>query len=215
MTALSLNEVETLAAKVGRGAGFSWGLAEEIGRGARRLAQGGLPWAEALLALAESADGLKTPSPIQAQRWRERRSEPSGHASLCPVRVAALLIDDPTILQAGPLRLDNVAVPIWIAGLLAASSAADGFEVAWPEALALVGRQGVLAETPTGDWLAPAADVRISPAAAPLTASPPLRRALADDAVLAALGSFAARVYVPASADSRAKGAGGGSVDDE
>ena len=43
MTDLSLNEVESLAAKAGRGGGFSWGLAEEIGRSARRLAQGGLP----------------------------------------------------------------------------------------------------------------------------------------------------------------------------
>ncbi len=32
MIALSLNEVETLAMKVGRGAGFSWGLAEDIGQ---------------------------------------------------------------------------------------------------------------------------------------------------------------------------------------
>ena len=37
----------------------------------------------------------------------------------------------------------------------------------------------------------------------------------ARTAVLAALGAVAARVYVPASESSRAKGAGGGSVDDE
>ena len=83
MTELSLNEVESLAAKVGRGGGFSWGLAEEIGRGARRLAQGGLPWAEALLALAESAGAMQTPSPAQAEQWRARRSEMGAAKPLC------------------------------------------------------------------------------------------------------------------------------------
>src|ERR1700676_2385321 len=72
MTELSLNEVESLAAKVGRGSGFSWGLAEEIGRGARHLAQGGFPWANALLALAEEVRRLQSPSPSQAERWRKR-----------------------------------------------------------------------------------------------------------------------------------------------
>src|SRR5271163_2976798 len=35
LSELSLNEVESLALKVGRGAGFPWGLAEDIGRVAR------------------------------------------------------------------------------------------------------------------------------------------------------------------------------------
>jgi hypothetical protein len=40
-------------------------------------------------------------------------------------------------------------------------------------------------------------------------------RAPVADVVLTALASHAARVYVPASESSRAKGAGGGSVDEE
>jgi hypothetical protein len=215
MTELSLNEVESLAAKVGRGCGFSWGLAEEIGRSARQLARAGFPWAEALLLLAEKTSGLQPPSLAQAERWREHRSAVGSTTPLCPVRAAALLIDDPTILQTKPLHLENVGVPIWIAGMLAASSAAGGFEVAWPAASALAARQGILQKARTGAWLAPAADVRISPVVAPPSQPPLLRRALVDDAILAALGSFAARIYVPASESSRAKGAGGGSVDEE
>ncbi len=83
MTELSLNEVESLAAKVGRGAGFSWGLSEEIARGARQLAQGGFPWAEALLALAENAEAMHAPSSAQVERWRVGRSETGGPV-LCP-----------------------------------------------------------------------------------------------------------------------------------
>ena len=215
MTDLSLNEVESLAAKAGRGGGFSWGLAEEIGRSARRLAQGGLPWAEALLTLAARAEGLQAPVSAHAEQWRRRQSATGSKAPLCPVRTAALLMDDPAILEAAPLHLANVGAPLWIVGMLAASSAADGFEIAWPGASARAGRQGVIASEPEGAWLAAAADVSISPVAAASTSLSPLRRSSVDDVILAALGSFAARIYVPASESSRARGAGGGSVDEE
>ena len=215
MIELSLNEVETLAAKVGRGGGFSWGLAEEIGRSARKLARGGFPWAEALLLLAEKTSGLQPPSLAQAELWREHLSAMRSTTTLCPVRTAALLIDDPTILKAKPLHLENVGVPIWIVGMLAASNAASAFEINWLETSALAAPQGAVPKTPSGAWLAPDADVGISPVTAPSRQPSLLRRALADDAILAALESFAARVYVPASESSRARGAGGGSVDDE
>ncbi len=52
MDGLSLNEVETLAAKAARGAGLSWGLAEDVGRAARRLAAAGRPWASAVVGLS-------------------------------------------------------------------------------------------------------------------------------------------------------------------
>jgi hypothetical protein len=215
MIELSLNEVESLAAKVGRGGGFSWGLAEEIGRGARQLAQGGFPWADALLVLAEKAGAMRGPSSAQAEQWRARRSEMGSTTPLCPVRAAALLIDDPTILRAAPLHLGNVGLPIWIAGVLAASGAADGFEIAWPTASACVDRQRVVPKEPNGAWLAPVANVRISRGSAIQDGPRPLLRAPVADAVLTALGHFAARVNVPASESSRVKGAGGGSVDEE
>jgi hypothetical protein len=59
---LSLNEAETLAAKAARCAGFSWGLADEIGRAARVLAMQGEDWGEALLALVGAAQALEAPS---------------------------------------------------------------------------------------------------------------------------------------------------------
>jgi len=108
------------------------------------------------------------------------------------------LIDEPSILASGPLRIADVAVPLWIAGLFAASGLALEFEAEW-----------------SGGPLAPAADVVISRRPERDAPTPRLRRATADAGVLAELAVFAARVYVPASAGSRAKGAGGGRVDDE
>ncbi len=57
---LSLNEVETLAAKAARGAGLSWGGAEEVGRAARRLARAGAAWP----ALVISLDGVDYAEPV-------------------------------------------------------------------------------------------------------------------------------------------------------
>ena len=202
MRELSCNEVESLALKVGRGAGFSWGLAEEIGRGARVLARGGWPWAEALLALARDAASWRAPSSLRVEGWRERRDEVDAASPLCPLRVAALLIDDPSILDAGPLRIANVGLPLWIVALLAGSGLGEEFEVDWPGASA-------------GVSMTPAADVIIGRRAASRAPAPLLRRLLADDTALVALGAIASRVYVPASEGSRAQGAGGGSVDDE
>jgi hypothetical protein len=175
---LSLNEVESLALKVARGAGFDWGACEDISRGARALARRGDPWAEALLALARDAG-----------RW-------GGESVASPVSLAARWIDDPPPLERSGKRVANVGSPIWVSALFAASPIGETIEVEWP-----------------GGRLAPVADIVIAPRAPALTAL--LRRASADTAILAALGEIAARVYVPASAESRAKGAGGGRVDEE
>jgi len=200
LSELSLNEVESLALKVGRGSGFPWGLAEDIGRGARALAQRGFPWAEALVGLARDAGIWQAPSPQRVEGWRERRPEIELAAPLCPVRAGALLIDDPSVLGGFPLRLANVGLPLWIAALLAASG--KDLDAEWPEAS-------------IDGLLTPAADVTIWPRAAASAPTSLRRRSSADEAVLAALGAVAARVYVPASESSRAKGAGGGSVDDD
>ena len=200
MSELSLNEVESLALKVGRGSGFPWGLAEDIGRGARALAQRGFPWAEALVGLARDAGIWQAPSPQRVEGWRERRPEIESAAPLCPVRAGALLIDDPSVLGRRPLRLANVGLPLWIAALLAASG--KDLDAEWPEAS-------------IDGLLTPAAYVTIWPRAAQRAPTSLRRRSSADEAVLAALAAIAARVYVPASESSRAKGAGGGSVDDE
>jgi hypothetical protein len=191
---LSLNEVEALAAKVARGAGFSWGLAEEIGKGARALARGGHPWAEAMLTLARDAGTWLAPSKSCVEAWRTLAYESGVSEPLCPVRVAAVLIDDHSILDARPLRIANVGAPLWIVALFAAS--------------------GIHEYDVEGAGVS-IADVKISLRGAPPAIVPACRRAHAGDASLAALNAVAARIYVPASEISRATGAGGGSVDDE
>jgi hypothetical protein len=109
VTELSLNEVESLAAKAARGAGFPWGLAEDIGRGARRLALSEANWAEALLALLA--------------QWRS--FAPPGDASgrpTCPVRAAAFIADMACETGEVSSMRGDVALPVWLDALIAAQT---------------------------------------------------------------------------------------------
>ncbi|HEY1386490.1 MAG TPA: DUF3726 domain-containing protein [Dongiaceae bacterium] len=199
MIDLSLNEAQTLAVRAARGAGFSWGLADDIGRAARMLAVRGEPWAEALLALTRLADGFAPPSPERAARWRCGRTDLPASAPLCPVRTAMLLIDAGVDPAAAPLRLAHVGLPIWLRALLQAAEATTRCTVDY-------GGGGALSQ---------AADVTISTAATRPEARAPARRAPIGPDLLTELLSIAGRVYVPESERSRARGAGGGSVDGE
>jgi hypothetical protein len=189
---LSLNEVETLSTKAARGAGFSWGLAEDIGRAARRIAVEDENWGVAMLNLAEHAQSFEPPSPARAARWRSDETDLATGRPLCPIRTAALLLDEPVPASALPLPILDVGLPVWLDAMLRRSE------------MRVAGRVG----------LATRADVVIERRAE--TEQPATgRRGAIDERTLAALNSFAARTYVPESERSRVRGAGGGRVDDE
>jgi hypothetical protein len=190
---LSLNEVETLSAKAARGAGFSWGLAEDIGRAARRIAVEDENWGPALLSLLETMQSFAPPDPARAARWRKGEADKPAGQPLCPIRTAALLLDDPPEVGAMPLTILDVGLPAWLDAMLRRSN----LRVARPVA-ALTPRADVVIEH-RGEAGQPAAG----------------RRGAIDQRTLAALNAFAARTYVPESERSRVRGAGGGRVDDE
>jgi hypothetical protein len=190
---LSLNEVEMLSAKAARGAGFSWGLAEDIGRAARRIAVEDENWAPALLGLLETMQSFAPPDPARAARWRKGEADVPAERPLCPIRTAALLLDDPPEAGAMPLTILDVGLPAWLGAMLRRSN----LSVARPAA-ALTPRTDVVIEHRDEAGLSVAG-----------------RRGAIDQRTLAALNAFAARTYVPESERSRVRGAGGGRVDDE
>ncbi|MGT2467016.1 DUF3726 domain-containing protein [Mesorhizobium atlanticum] len=170
MIDLSLNEVETLSTKAARGAGFSWGLAEDIGRAARRIAVEDENWGVAMLNLAEHAQSFEPPSPARAARWRSDETDLATGRPLCPIRTAALLLDEPVPASALPLPILDVGLPVWLDAMLRRSE------------MRVAGRVG----------LATRADVVIERRAE--TEQPATgRRGAIDERTLAALNSFAAR----------------------
>ena len=88
---LSQNEVEQLCLKAARGAGMSWGIAEEAGFAAAWLAMRGLDGPGALLSRLQAAGG---------QAWQEIRPvvapgrfRPGDGGCLCPIALGATLED--------------------------------------------------------------------------------------------------------------------------
>lgn len=115
---LSQNETENLCLKAARGAGFSWGLAEEAGLAAGALAAQGIDATAPFLAfLTEKLSvGVGTPRPTRGH-WQS-----ADHQRLCPITLGAALCDA-AMLPDGPFgqdtQFDPVAYPILLLPFLA------------------------------------------------------------------------------------------------
>ncbi|MEO8247817.1 MAG: DUF3726 domain-containing protein [Burkholderiales bacterium] len=213
----TLAEIEALGRKAARGAGFSWGMAEEAGRAARWLTSFGLPGAEALAGLLVRNDG---------KPWAALYPLDLGHAwtsasgELCPLIAGASLLDriaEPDH-EAGFI-LGRIAYPLLVLPFVgrAAQRWQRRFEVCFsgvracclPEGLSFAGDMAQLAasETPGLTVRELAANEPVVAASATLTTPTSAARAVDADA-WSALGRLAHRTYVAATDASRA-GAGG------
>jgi hypothetical protein len=216
-TNLSLSEVAALAAKAARGAGLSWGLAEEAAYAARWLAAHQLAGATLLRRHLVAIDGRgwRELAPVVApDGWRTE----SG-AALSPLAAGPALADRagladgpaaaPTLLQVGDpaLLLPFVA--------LAAEPLGCPLRIVWDGVVAVVDGAGGLALDASGAGLEArrAAVVTVAPAEPTVAPRPPQAAPCAVPVVVRrGLEAFAARTYVPASAASRT-GAGAGTHD--
>jgi hypothetical protein len=219
---LSLGEVAALAAKAARGAGLSWGVAEEAAYAARWLAAHELAGATLLWRHLVAVDGRawRELAPVVGpEGWRTATG-----AALSPLAAGPALADraglaagpagEPTLLQVGDPAL---LLPF---AALAAPPLGGPLRVVWDGVVAVVDPAGGLAVEVTGSGLdarraavvtiAPAERAPAEPARAP---RPPGAVACAlPTAVRCGLEALAARTYVPATAASRA-GAGAGTHD--
>jgi hypothetical protein len=216
-TRLSLSEVAALAAKAARGAGLSWGLAEEAAYAARWLAAHQLAGATLLRRHLVAIDG---------RGWRELAPvvDPAGWrtasgAALSPLAAGPALADRagladgpaaaPTLLQVGDPAL---LLPF---AALAAQPLGYPLRIVWDGVVAVVDGAGGLALDATGAGLEArrAAIVTVAPAEPTVAPRPPRPTTCAvAAAVRRDLEALAARTYVPATAASRA-GAGAGTHD--
>ena len=196
---LSLNEAETLATKAARGAGLSWGEAEDLGRGARWLAARGLDWAGPLLGLAEQPGGTRRPhAPAEGRRPDRRTFAPTAEISIeaCrPVWVLAILASMARSKTSLDLRGPDFGFRVSPEGVASSDRAEPATSAARPQ---------------------PRIAVEASADALPLARvlAPNMRRSTVSARRMDELGGLAARTYVPASADSRRLGAGGSRIDD-
>jgi hypothetical protein len=215
---VSLNEIENLSLKACRGAGMSWGLAEEAAQAARWLAGTGLAWDQSLARLLAQRHQISGPS----LSGREIRGSIGG-SPLCPIHAGAAIAD---LLGHGTsLTLHDILEPIWLLPF-AHRPARPGRNVVltWPTGTICFGAVVVpaISEQPTSglatgrlDWLrAELLPEDASETRAALVHGRSDER-LADAASWANLEAWAARTYVAASVQSRIAGAGAGLLDND
>jgi hypothetical protein len=215
---MSQNEVSALCMKAARGAGMSWGMAEEAGFAASWLTARGIDGPRQLLAHLTAAQG---------RAWGDLcpKVEPGiwGAAigqTICPVVLGATLSDHATLsngLTAAPITTGPVDYPLLVCPFLCAiASAAGGVVVMdWNGGRAEIDAQGAMSvqnllalEGQTGVVLTLSFRYGGTPHHAPSPAP-----AIAAKTI-AALNAFALRTTVPASDASRA-GAGASSGDND
>lgn len=205
----SLNEIETMARKAARGAGYPWGLADEAGRATRWIETRGLPGCETLAQLLDMgfAQDLSRHRPLTlAGPWQ-------GSGPLCPLITGTALSDSADRLRTNPLRIENIALPLFLLPFAAMASR----QIARP---VVVGSDTASATTTglslalTGTFAA-SANLTIRSGEEPEHRPPLHTRAAPSREAWTRLTAYARRSYAPATDASRLKGAGAGLSDND
>lgn len=214
----SLNEIEGLARKAARGAGYGWGHAEEAGKATRWLCAAGWPGAELLAGLLTAQDGVAHDA-IRPRdctgTWR------ANGGTLCPLVTGAVICDlaprwaAGEALDTGPLAAPLFMVPymVWCADQTGVPLALDwpGLHVSRRDAVTHIDLSDADAMTVVrveGIRLGPAGKTR----GAPLTRS---YRAHVGTEASTTLDTLARRTYAPDTEASRLAGAGAGLSDND
>ncbi len=215
----SLNEIESLAKKATRGAGYTWGIAEEAGKATRWLCAAGWPGAEALAELLGANDGAAydtlRPADTSTAVWT------ASGGMLCPLIAGAALCDraadwagDATA-TLGPTAQPLLLVPYlaWAADLSGARLA-----ISWDGVRVTRGGGDTHVETAGPARLAAAHADTVTIKAVNDAPGQPLRRVWRGDIAqntAATLTALAHRTYAPDTPESRLSGAGAGLSDND
>ncbi len=210
---LSRNEVAALCLKAARGAGMSWGMAEEAAFAAAWLVRHGIDGCAHLCAHLEQAQGREWAElcpDVSAGDWRAT----DGHA-LCPIILGATLCDHAALTE-GPvagcsITLGQVDHPILLLPFLDSIARKNGvlITVSWDGGSVCIGQGAEWLHAATGALGRPSADLVLTARQGVATDLSADRLPNADTSaeVIHTLNGFAMRTTVPASERSRA-GAG-------
>ena len=210
----SLNEVEAMARRAARGAGYDWGLAEEAGKAVRWLCANGLDGCAPLARLLDSVAGLEP----RAFAPRSAEGEWQGQEGwLCPLAAGAALSDFAALLGKREITMQDLREPALVLPFASAAAARLGgpITLAWANGHAACTREACearaapLLDTPLAAWLRVGAGGTVDATCARA------HRAHPDMRAWASLESFARRTYAPATDASRRLGAGAGPLDND
>jgi hypothetical protein len=212
----SLNELEAEVKKAMRGAGLSWGLAEDGSKAVRWLAANGVDPMPALNDILNRHDRRKDITAIitmRAGRWQ-------GEMAMCPIVLGAALCDDANRLLTNPFVAGPVAQPLLLVPFAANAARIlkralrldlNGIEIVLTE------RGDSCVEIPSISPDLPAMKCEVFVARLPLSHFKPASMSgiEVDPGSWASLSTYVHRTYVPASERSRREGAGAGLIDND
>ena len=119
---ISLSEIETTSKRATRAAGFSWGVAEEVGKNMRLLELFGLPGVKNL---NEYFKSYKKENYKSIQTFSETNEASS--IPYCPIELGINFLDQVTFIQKlQKINFKNIAFPILFLPFLSRSSEALG-----------------------------------------------------------------------------------------
>ncbi|MEP3345325.1 MAG: DUF3726 domain-containing protein [Litoreibacter sp.] len=213
----SLNEIDALVKRATRGAGLSWGMAEEAGKAVRWLASHQFSGATALANLLDEIDGREmrelAPASLEGS-W----AAPKG--MLCPLASGAALNDCASkLVEGAAIEMTNVCQPMLMAPFAAWAALQIGavVEVAWQDMCLQSDGYSLWVGDPKGQVGATSADAlscrRVTGRSEYL--KPPAHRRQVDATTWARLNVYAQRTYAPATEASRMLGAGAGVSDND
>jgi hypothetical protein len=213
----SLNELEAEIRKAIRGAGLSWGLAEEGSKAARWLAAHGV---DPLPALRDILDRHDRGANITATFTLTETGPWRAGAPICPISLGVALCDNADRLATTKLVAGPVARPLLLAPFVATAARI----LKRPIQLDVNGLRVVLDERgdPSSDVAAmnapDAAEIGCAVAGQPVRshARPASTHGIAaDPRSWERIATYVHRTYVPASERSRREGAGAGLIDND
>jgi len=214
---VSFNEIDVLSKRAARGAGLSWGMAEEAGKATRWLMAYGFPGLEILLDVLHHNDSLrgKDATPVSIDGiWQA----PAGN--LCPMVAGTILCDrTEKITVKQDVIFGSVLQPLALAPFVATAAGISGgvFELNWDDVTMVIGARDVSMTS---------ADINLTNRSAENVRCRRVRQAIcdpikcvtscsADAQAWAGLSDFAHRTFAPASEASRLSGAGAGLTDND
>lgn len=211
----SLAEVEAMAKKAARGAGYSWGMAEEAAAAARWLCAHQLGGVEALAFALERMDGASwanhAPQKLGGS-WQARAG------ALCPLCAGAALADSAQLWADEGKDMAHVMAPLLLLpfAAIAARQLGQTVTLTWKDLRAVTdGHSLSLHAENAADLSGEAHSLSLQTGGTVSNAIPHQSRAHPSPDAWAKLEAFAQRTYAPETQESRLKGAGAGLSDND
>jgi len=122
----SFSEIDTTSKRASKAAGFTWGIAEEVGKNMRNLEMFGLPGVKNLNLYLQKIKKSPTEKPKKIEKENKPQSK-----EFCPIYCGTIFLDNCKMLEAlKSIKFFNVSYPLLLLPFLSRASDIVGKKIA-------------------------------------------------------------------------------------